>query len=162
MASQPSFRNPHISSFLKRNHIAVLATTFKGSNTPHAAVVYYATDSQMNLFIITKAKTTKSKNLDSNPQAALAIYEAATQATAQIHALVSRVEDPVMMQKALRLMSKYSSETAQTGETPISKLDAGDYILYKLWPQSIRLAEYKYGVRNDIFDIATPTEESLE
>jgi uncharacterized protein YhbP (UPF0306 family) len=162
MPNEPSFKNPHVASFLKRNHIAVLATTFKDSNTPHAAVVYYATDSKLNLFIVTKEKTTKSKNLDSNLQAAVVIFEADTQATAQIHALVSRVEDQTMMEKALRIMSKYSTQTAGTAETPISKLESGSYVLYKLWPQSIRLAEYKYGVPDEIFDIATPTEESLE
>jgi uncharacterized protein YhbP (UPF0306 family) len=162
MSTGSNFKNPHIAGFLKRNHIAVLATADKTSGTPHAAVVFYATDSQMNLFIIKKDGTAKSKNLGSNPQAAMAIYEADTQTTAQINALVSRVEDPRMMKKALGIMAKYSKQTANTEETPISKLEAGNYVLYKFWPQSIRLGEYKYGVRNEIFDIATPAEESLE
>ncbi|MBX4199281.1 pyridoxamine 5'-phosphate oxidase family protein [Candidatus Saccharibacteria bacterium] len=162
MSAKSNFKNPNIASFLKRNHIAVIATANKETGAPHAAAVYYATDSQMNIFFVTKEDTTKSKNLTANPQVALAIYEAAVQATAQITGTVTRVEDPVMLQKALRIMSKHARETAKTDEAPYSKLNAGQYVLYKIWPQTIRLGEYKYGPHNQIFDIATPAEESLE
>lgn len=157
-----NFKNPNIANFLKRNHIAVLATANKATGQPYATTVYYATDSQMNIFFVTKEGTTKSKNLVQNPQAAMAIYEANTQTTTQITGPTSRVEDQTMMEKALRIMAKYSKETAQTEETPISKLDAGAYVLYKLWPQTIRMGEFKYGPRNQLFDVATPAEESLE
>jgi general stress protein 26 len=162
MSVASNFKNPNIANFLKRNHVAVLATADKKTGQPHAATVYYATDSQMNIFFVTKEQTAKNKNLEQNPLAAIAIYEAPTQTTTQIAGPVTRIEDKTMMEKALRIMSKYSQETAQTDETPISKLNAGEYILYKLWPQSIRMGEYKYGPRNQIFDIATPAEESLE
>ncbi len=162
MAVTSNFKNPNIANFLKRNHIAVLATANKETAQPHATAIYYATDSQMNLFFVTKEKTTKNKNLIQNPKAAVAIYEAETQTTIQITGPVSRIEDQTMLEKSLLIMSKYSKQTAQTEETPLSKLDAGEYILYKLWPQTIRMGEYKYGPRNQIFDTATPAEESLE
>lgn len=157
-----NFSNPNIAAFLKKNHIAVLATANKETAVPSAATIYYATDSQMNIFFITKEKTIKHINLFSNPQASIAVYEADTQTTAQISGPVSVVSDPNMLEKALKIMSKYSMQTAQTEETPLSKLEAGQNILYKLWPQTIRLGEYKYGPRNQIFDTATPAEEDLE
>lgn len=162
MPTKSNFKNPNIASFLKRNRIAVIATANKDTSAPHAAAVYYATDSQMNIFFVTKENTVKSKNLEANPQIALAIYEAPIQATAQITGTASRVNDPAMLQKALRIMAKHSRESAKTDETPISKLNAGQYVLYKIWPQTIRLGEYKYGPHNQIFDTATPAEESLE
>ena len=158
---ESNFKNPNIASFLKRNHIAVLATANRETGEPHAATVYYATDSQMNVFFFTKQETKKNKNLTSNPRAALAIYEAATQSTAQISGPVTAVNDPDIIEKAHRLMKKYSKETAQSEDTPLSKLYAGDYILYKVWPQIIRLGEYKYGPAGEIFDTATPAEELL-
>lgn len=155
-------QNLHIAEFLRRNHICVLATADKRTAEPHAATVYYATDSQLNIYFLTKAKTIKSHNLDTNPWAAIAVYEADTQRTAQISGMVNRVADEDMMKRALPLMSKFSKQTAGTAQTPISKLEAGEYVLYRLVPQSIRLGEYKYGTPNDLFDIATPAEESLE
>jgi general stress protein 26 len=154
--------NPHISDFLKRNHIAVLATAERQSGAPHAATVYYAIDQGLNIYFLTKDRTTKSRNLDTNPQAALAVYEADTQRTAQITGSINRVEDKEIIDKAKPLMAHFSKQTAGTEETPISKLEAGEYVLYRLTPQSIRLGEYKYGVHSDLFDTATPAEESLE
>lgn len=157
-----NFKNPNIANFLKRNHIAVLATADKQTAEPHAATIYYGTDSQMNILFLTKEKTKKNLNIVSNPQVAIAIYEADTQITAQISGPVERIDDQTLKDKAIRVMAKYSLATAHTDQTPLSKLSAGDYVLYKLWPQTIKLGEYKYGPRSQIFDIATPSEESLE
>lgn len=162
MAEDNHLQNPHIAGFLRRNHIAVLATVHQESHEPHAAVLYYATDSHLNIYFLTKSATTKSINLASNPSAAMVVFESDTQRTAQITGQVSKVEDKDMLERALPLMSKFSKATAGTEETPLSKITAGDYVLYRLVPQSIRLAEYKYAPRNEVFDVATPAEESLE
>lgn len=39
-----NFKNPNIANFLKRNHIAVLATANKETGQPYATTIYYATD----------------------------------------------------------------------------------------------------------------------
>jgi general stress protein 26 len=137
---ESNFKNPNIAGFLKRNHIAVLATADHQTAEPHAATIYYATDSQMNIFFLTKVKTKKSINLAGNPKAALAIYQAETQETLQITGPVTVVDN----------------------QTPIARLYAGEYILYKIWPQHIRLGEFKYGPEGQVFDNATPAEELLE
>ena len=155
-------QNPHIAGFLKRNHVAVLATASKDSSEPHAAAVYFDTDSNLNVYFLTKEKTLKCKNLMSNPQAAMAVYESDTQRTAQINGPVEVVDDKEGMAIAQRIMAKFSQQGAGSEETPISKLDAGDYVLFRLRPQSIRLAEYRYGEHNSLFDVAVPSEESLE
>ena len=154
--------DPSITDFLKRNKVAVLATANKDDARPHAAAVFYDTDSHSNIFFLTKENTTKSKNLQDNPLAAMVIFEARGLKTAQIIGAVTRIDDEAMVQKAQRIMSRFSAEISGNSETPISKLDAGLYVLYMLTPQSIRLGDYKYGRRNYIFDTATPAEESLD
>ncbi len=158
---QANFENPEIANFLKRNHIAVIATADKES-IPHAATVYYATDSRMNIFFLTKDGTTKSKNIENNPQAAIAIYEPESQRTLQTMGAVTRIEDKATKDRALRIMEKYAKETAKTSEIPISKLQAGDYVLYKISPQTYRLGDYKYGSHDYIFDTAIAPGESLD
>lgn len=155
-------QNVDISNFLRRNHIAVLATADRQTGQPYAAAVFYAIDSHLNIYFLTKDKTTKSRNLTLNPLAALAVYEPDTQRTAQIMGQVNKVNDKDMLDKALPLMSKISKHTSGTETTPISRLEAGEYILYRLAPQSIRLGDYKYGVKDEIFETANPAEESLE
>jgi hypothetical protein len=92
----------------------------------------------------------------------LAIYDAPLQKTAQVMGTVTKVNNDEMMQKALRIMSRHSKEATGKEETPIPKLNAGNNVLYMLTPQFIRLADYKYGANNQIFEVATPVEESLE
>lgn len=148
--------------FLKSNHVAVLATASPASAEPHAATIFYTTDLHMNLYFLTKEDTTKSKNLQANPRAAMVVFDASRLATAQITGQVFKIQNQEMMEKALRLMSRFSQRVSGSATTPLSKLDAGQYVLYQIQPQSIRLGDYKYGQRNTIFEIATPAEESLE
>src|SRR5207248_2163271 len=98
--------SPDIAQFLKRNHVGVLATASLENAQPHAAAIYYATDSNLNIYFLTKSKTAKSRNLDSNPQGAVVVYEAAEQRTAQIYGPVDKVPDKDMMARALPLMSR--------------------------------------------------------
>lgn len=151
-----------VTDFLKANHVAVLATANGQLATPHAAAVFYATDSHMNLYFLTKEQTAKSQNIQSNPQVALVIFDTPMLKTAQITGKAMVVQDDDMMQRALELMNKFAERLADSKATPLSKLDAGGYILYKVVPQSIRLWDYKYGTPSTLFDIATPAEESLE
>lgn len=153
--------DPVIVDFLKRNKVAVLATAGMDAR-PHAAAVFYETDSNSNIFFVTKEDTAKSKNLQANPQASMVIFEAKSLRTAQIYGGVTRMQNEAMLQKALRIMSRHSSETSGSSATPISKLDAGAYVLYMLTPEVIRLGDYKYGAKNFIFDVATPAEGSLD
>jgi len=161
MTDYTKFQNPNIYAFMKKNHIAVLATATKDGK-PYAATVYYATDSKLNVFFVTKDRTQKSRILTENPRAAVVVYEADTQTTVQISGNVSVVDNPEMLAKALRMMSGYSKETAGTEETPIEKLNSGNYLLYKISPESIRMGEFKYGPRNQLFDVGLPAEDSLE
>ncbi len=153
--------NPDIQAFFKEHQVAVLATASKNDSRPHAAAVFYESDSYLNLYFLTKERTIKSGNLDSNPFAAMVIYDASMLSTAQVTGQVNRVNDPDMMAKALRIMSRHSKEVSGSAETPVSKLDAGGYVLYRLTPTSIRLADYKYG-GEQIFEVAVPAEEQLD
>lgn len=161
MSASQKDQNPEIAEFLERNHVAVLATANKTSAMPHAAVVYYSVTSSFNLYFVTKDGTAKSKNIDSNPQVALAVYEAASQRTAQISGTAQRVNDPEKLNTALDLMAQHSQQTSQNSELPIARLDAGNFVLYRVIPNSIRLDDYKYGVSGQIFEVATSAEESL-
>ena len=152
--------SPDITDFLKKSHIMVLATS-SPNGIPSAATVFYTTDSQMNLYFLTKEQTTKCRNIMANPQIAAVIYQAEMLRTAQITGTAVKVDNPHMTQKTTEIMSGYAQQIAGTPRTPISKLDAGKNVLFCITPQSIRMADYKYGSGDTIFDIAAPSEETL-
>ena len=152
--------SPDIAEFLKNSHVMVLATA-SANGIPHAASVFYATDTQMNIYFLTKDQTTKSRNIIANPQVAAVVYDAEMLRTTQITGNAKKVEDPQMMQKAQEVMERFAKQIAGA-PPPVTKLDAGEYILYRITPQSIRLADYKYGSGDTMFEVAAPAEESLE
>jgi general stress protein 26 len=154
-------QNPKITSFLQRNHTAVLATANKETGQPHGAVVYYTVSSSFHLFFVTKRDTAKSRNIEANPQVAMVIYEADTQSTVQLYGTASSIDDPQKLQSALAMMAGHAKATAQTDALPVDKLNAGDYLLYQVVPRNIRLAEYKYGAGDNIFEVVVPNEPTL-
>lgn len=141
MSIEISERKEHILDFLKQNSTAVLATASKGGE-PHAATIYYMVDEDLNFYFITKRDTTKSQNLKDGGRAALAIHEATTQTTVQV---VGKVEEEVGVdktQKTFRDILKISMATSESGTPPISKLQAGPYVAYRLTPDSVRMASF--------------------
>ena len=154
-------QNPKVTNFLQRNHTAVLATDNKETGQPYAAVVYYTISSKLHLYFVTKKDTAKSRNIEANPQVAMVIYEADTQTTVQLYGQAIAIEDPQKLQSALAMMAGHAKASAQTETLPTSKLNAGDHVLYQVIPRNIRLAEYKYGASDNIFEVVIPNETNL-
>jgi general stress protein 26 len=144
-------------NFLLKNHVGVLATS-DSSGIPHAATVYFVTDSDMNFLFITKENTEKSRNLQKNPQAAMAIFDAKSQTTLQVRGKVAADEDPQRFMNVFTQILKVSMDLSEGATPPISKLKAGEYRLYRLIPDSIRMAEYtkpEHGDLDDLFEVVS-------
>lgn len=141
MSIEISESKEHILDFLKQNTTAVLATASKDGE-PHAATIYYMIDDDLNFYFITKRDTTKSQNLKSGGRAALAIYEEGTQTTVQAVGKVEEEMDVTKTQKVFSNILKISMATSESGTPPISKLQAGPYVAYRLTPDSVRMASF--------------------
>lgn len=129
-----SEEKPEIADFLNRNHVAVLSTA-DDDGQPHAATIYYFVDADMNIYFMTKEATRKYKNLKANPRAALAIYEASSQATVQIEGTASEITDSDHMNEIFKHVLAISNQTSQTAIPPVSRLDAGEYKCFRVTPK---------------------------
>lgn len=144
-----------ISDFLTHNHLGVLATS-DNSGKPHASTVYLVNDSDLNIFFITKQNTQKYKNLQQNPKASMAVYEPKSQTTLQVDGQAEPDDDPQRFMNVFTQILKASMDLSEGATPPVSKLKAGEYQLYKLSPESMRLAEYskpEHGDMSDMFDV---------
>jgi general stress protein 26 len=153
-----------IAKFLDANHTGVLATADK-SGAPHAATIYFATDSKLNIYFLTKEETTKFRNLQSNPQASLAVYEPAKQATVQIQGNVTQLTDLKLLNHLFNRILQTSKETSETNVPPVSRLEAGGYVGFKLIPTTARLAVYTrpdHDALEQLFDVEVAEGESLD
>lgn len=146
-----------VRDFLEEHPVATLATADENA-IPQASTIYFVLDDDFNFYFITKEETQKFKNLIANKHAALAIHEVASQRTVQVTGTAVLVKE---VDKFLDIFDKIVAISA--GETnsdrpPVSKLFAGDYVLFRLTPSSVRLAEYTNPDRGklSLFEVIKP------
>jgi general stress protein 26 len=159
-----SEENPVISAFLGKHHVGVLATA-NASGEPHAATIYFTTDEQLNIYFITKTETTKHRNIQANPQVALAVHEEQSQATLQISGIATKIEDSGQFQEIFGKILSVTVETSTSAIPPFSQLQAGGYIAYCIQPKTLRLAEYikaQHGAIEELFDVSAVPDKTLE
>jgi len=153
----------HLVEFLEHNKVGVLATTSK-QGKPHAATVYITFDQDLNLYFVTRKETRKSRNLQSNNQIAIAIYNAASQTTLQAEGTAIEVSDPGKMQWVFNDIWRIATQTSPTNQPPQAQLmGAGDYVVYKLAAPSLRLATYAQqgsAHSGEIFSVVPTQEET--
>ena len=130
-----------IRDFLQLHPIGVLATIDPDGN-PHASVIYFSIRADGTLLFTTKSRTKKSDNLDLNNHVMLIIYESPTQTSVQITGLAQLVADKKVAQDSFDAMFETAAITSMYGTPPISKLDSGNYVAYRIIPSQMRMTVY--------------------
>lgn len=147
----------HLSSFLSKNQVGILATA-DSTGKPHAATIYFTFNQQFDLYFVTKKDTQKSRNLQNNNRAAIAVYDASSQATVQAEGTVVEVVDPKQLEWIFNDIWRIASIASPGSPPPQSQLLAGGYVVYKLAAPSIRIATFIHHDSTDydkIFEIVT-------
>jgi general stress protein 26 len=128
--------------FLASHDLATLSTIDADGNV-HGAVVYYTADKNDNIFIVTKDKTAKAKNLASYHQVALTIFDAHSMQTLQISGAAQIEEEPgikkMVEEKILR--PRFSEGHAEL--PPILHIPAGKYVVICIRPLTFKFNDYK-------------------
>lgn len=133
-----------VRSFLQSHPIGVLSTvTPRGK--PHATVVYVSTNDDLSLSFLTKHNTTKTKNIKRNNHVMFVAYEPSSQTTLQAEGRAINITDTPEAEEVFRKTLQSVQNTSKSNTPPISKLDAGRYVAYKIVPNSIRIAVFAHG-----------------
>jgi uncharacterized pyridoxamine 5'-phosphate oxidase family protein len=163
MSVHISDRDPKIYSFLQTHPLGILATA-DTSGVPHAATIYFVVESDFSIRFITKQQTAKYHNLHTNPQAALAVYEVKSQTTVQLAGPVEEIQDISELEQVFGKIVQISETNSDGHRPPISKLDAGNYVAFRLQPTTVRMAEFvkaEYPPVDEIFEVVTAPAENL-
>lgn len=135
-----SMTKTKIREFINTHPLAVLSTVGL-DGYPCGAVVYVACSADFTLYFLTKTETDKSRAIDENDSVALTLVQEETQETTQITAKVARISDPREIDTAYDLLRALPKETHS--RLPITKVDAGAYVTYRVVPQWARLSLYE-------------------
>lgn len=128
-----------IQDFLQAHHSGVLSTS-SAAGSPHGAPIYFSVEDDFSLLFATKTETLKYKNIQENKRVAFACYDEAAQTTVQINGYAEDVEDPDVCQVVLSAMYRFSATLSKTELPPIEKLFAGDYVVVRILPETIKMA----------------------
>lgn len=150
-----SDKQSRIHDYLSNNPLGVLST-IGGDGRPYGSVVYFTIDQRFHLAFITKSGTRKYDSLLAHPQVMLTVYEAASQTTVTISGQVEEVKNVEMIAKISGQIVDTSMKTSSGNVPPITKLEAGDYVAFRLIPEQIRMAVYSRpdsGTSTDLFEL---------
>lgn len=136
-----------IATYINEHPLAVLSTV-EPSGNPHGSTLYAGSDSQLHVFFMTKRDTRKHQNILGNPKVALTFSGEDHQTTLQLSGIASEVTVPDEGATAFQVLGsiRHNSEDFRL---PISKIEAGPYIVYRVDVDSALLTEYEHSNRID-------------
>lgn len=129
-------------NFLMSHDIASLAT-LSPTGMLQVAVVYYATDKNSNIYVVTKVNTSKAKNIEAHSQVGLMIYDTSSMQTIQIEGMASVESDPKICKKIYDTILRPRFQGSHTEMPPIMYLPAGEYEVIVIKPVKYKLSDYK-------------------
>lgn len=146
--------NERIHKFLSRRKSGVLATV-SPNHTPHAAAIYYSISPKFEISFITKQDTKKAHNITKNNRVILVVCDDAAQIMAQVIGKASDITHTPEAEDVFASAIKAAHDTSLSGVPPISKLNAGDYVAYKITPSIVRMADFSRALAgSDPFEVA--------
>lgn len=128
--------------FLREHMSGVLATT-SADGRPHATVIYYSVDPLLNVTFLTKRRTRKAENLRQHKYAELVVYDEVSQTMVEVAGRVIELTSKAELSQVFRSTLRASLHTAASAIPPISKLDAQEYVAYRLRSTTVRMAQFK-------------------
>jgi general stress protein 26 len=154
ITSALSIRQQKIYDFLASHHVGVLSTV-SPNDDPHGTVIYYGLSDKFTTCFLTESGTQKYDNIAHNDHVMLTIFGSATQTVAQIIGQAAEVTRPYEIHSIAMTIWENCIDAPSDETLPITKLQAGSYVAFKIVPVQIRMAEYsqeKYGDYTDLFD----------
>jgi general stress protein 26 len=128
--------------FLSQNEVGVLSTTDRTGDV-QGATIYYALGSDGNIYMITKGGTAKAHNMLTNHQVALTVFDADQTKTAQIQGYAEIEADVVTKQEIFMQLIRPRNYGDESRMPPITELDAGGFISFRITPTSVKYTDYK-------------------
>lgn len=138
---QLSDKKQRMYDFLFATSLGVLSSVDPDGN-PHGATIYFTINRDFEVSFVTKSGTRKYDNLIHNNHVMLTVFEALTQTTVQVTGLAQEVEDGFTMNQIAARVLGTSLRTSDAGITPLSKLEAGDFVAFTINPMQVRMAVY--------------------
>jgi general stress protein 26 len=128
-------------TFLESQNTGVLCTNGIDGR-PYGSVVYFSAHQDSVVTFTTKEHTMKSQNIDKDADVMLVVFDAEQQATLQLSGRAQEIDDTLKATEILHETMDDSLETSGRTIPPVAKLEAGDFVAYKIVPTDIKMAVF--------------------
>ena len=129
-------------NFLISHDLGVISTIDNKGN-PRGSAVYYATDKNNYIFIVTKNKTFKAQNILKNPRVAMTIFDTNSLQTLQLSGVASVERDPEICKRVYHDILRPRFEGAYKKLPPIMYMPAGEYEVIVVKAIEYKFSDYK-------------------
>lgn len=128
-------------AFLRSNDVGVLSSSDK-KGIVHGAVVYYVVDERHQIYILTKADTTKARNVIAHNQVALTVFDANKAQTLQIQGSAVIETDEKTKRHIFNTIMKPHKYNGEYQLPPVAWLDAGMFVIITIVTQSVNFSDF--------------------
>jgi len=136
----PLEKEEAIDTILNTN-TAVISTLGK-EGVIYASVIHYVTDKHDNYYFLTKSETTKARNLSLNPTVALTVHAAGSLRSLEIQGTAELEKNTSIADIVYHQISSPKKYLEGKKLPPITKLDKGSYLVFRILPTSVRLLDF--------------------
>lgn len=142
-------------TFLKSHSVGTLAT-ISPEGMPRARTVHYAATDSFEIFFLTLSGTRKVEDIVGERRAAFVVSDEDAPQTLQIEGTIVEqpdltIADPIVAALIQTLMARGDSFA------PLTHLDTGNILCYKLTPTWIRWGDFTHGEgSHEVFSAITP------
>jgi hypothetical protein len=123
---------PAAQAFLKDHDTGVISTVDRTGNPSGAVVYYVASDTADCVYVLTKRGTQKARNLLSNGNVHLTIFETDPPQSLQLTGTAHVETDPATAARIEGLLSKPRAYQDGVRPIPIMTLDAGEFMVLRI------------------------------
>ena len=125
----------------KLDDTAVLSTVNENGH-PHATIVHFEVDKEDNFYILTKKDTQKTRNIEKQNHVSLTIHHSHSLKALYVYGTADIVHDEATFRAVYERIAKTNYYTEGHKLAPITKIAAGEYVVFRITPTDSKLDDY--------------------
>ncbi len=134
---------PKALEFIRAHDLGVLSTIDRTGNL-HGAAVYYIIDDN-NMYILTKAGTTKAHNVFAHRQVAFTVFDESRLQMVQLQGYAEVEPDQNIKASVFAQVMRPRRYGEETRMPPVSSLQAGSFIVIRITPIQAKYTDFTQG-----------------
>ncbi len=133
--------------FLKSHDVGVVSTLSR-TGVISGATVYYVVGQSGLLYLLTKEGTQKARNILTNQQIALTVYDADKLQTTQIQGVAEIEEDQIIRNEVFEAMMSRHKYQGKDYSAPVTTIKEGSYMVIRITPTYSQFTDFASRLKN--------------